>query len=383
MAQSLTINGTVYTFPDVGEQSWGQNVTDWAVAVTAGMLQKAGGIFILTADADFGANYGLKAVYLKSRTSNPADAGLLRLAVSDAIGFRNNANSGNLLLAINASDKPTFGGVVLLRSGEIVNADIDAAAAIALSKLAALTASRAVVTDGSGVLSAASVTATELGYLSGILSNVQTQLNDGWVPAGETWTYASASTFTITGDKTGKYQVGDKIKLTQTTDKYFYVVGVSYGAPNTTVTVTGGSDYTVANAAITSPYFSKVENPQGFPAFFNYTPVLTGDNADLSGFDVARFTIHGRKVFLSFYCTGRTLSGSDGAIRITVPVNGTRDIRYMWDCHIYDGTSGNRTAVAAFVPNSGYLTLYGNQAFGNWTVTWLNVEISLDLWYDI
>jgi hypothetical protein len=41
---------------------------------------------------------------------------------------------------------------------------------------------------------------------------------------------------------------GDKIKLTQTTVKYFYIVGVA----NTLLTVTGGSDYTVANAAITN-----------------------------------------------------------------------------------------------------------------------------------
>ena len=39
------------------------------------------------------------------------------------------------------------------------------------------TASRVVVTDASGNIDTASVTATELGYLSGVTSNVQTQLN--------------------------------------------------------------------------------------------------------------------------------------------------------------------------------------------------------------
>jgi hypothetical protein len=53
---------------------------------------------------------------------------------------------------------------------KIVNADIDSAAAIALSKLVALTASRALVTDGSGIITVSVVTATELGYLSGITS---------------------------------------------------------------------------------------------------------------------------------------------------------------------------------------------------------------------
>lgn len=40
-----------------------------------------------------------------------------------------------------------------------------------------LTASRAVVSDGSGKVSASSVTSTELGYLSGVTSALQTQLN--------------------------------------------------------------------------------------------------------------------------------------------------------------------------------------------------------------
>jgi hypothetical protein len=40
-----------------------------------------------------------------------------------------------------------------------------------------LTASRAVVSDGSGKVSASSVTSTELGYLSGVTSAVQTQIN--------------------------------------------------------------------------------------------------------------------------------------------------------------------------------------------------------------
>lgn len=92
---------------------------------------------------------------------------------------------------------------------------------------------------------------------------------DGWIAAGETWTYASADaptfTFTISGDLTTKYSVGMRIKLTQTTAKYFIVTAVSYSAPNTTVTIYGGTDYTLANAAITSPFFSFHKAPFGFP----------------------------------------------------------------------------------------------------------------------
>lgn len=60
----------------------------------------------------------------------------------------------------------------------IEDADIKSGANIAVNKLASVTASRALESDGSGKLSASSVTSTELGYLSGVSSAVQTQLNN-------------------------------------------------------------------------------------------------------------------------------------------------------------------------------------------------------------
>ncbi len=62
-------------------------------------------------------------------------------------------------------------------STSILNADINASAAIARTKLSALTTSRAMVTDGSGFDSVSAVTSTELGYVSGVTSSIQTQIN--------------------------------------------------------------------------------------------------------------------------------------------------------------------------------------------------------------
>jgi hypothetical protein len=59
----------------------------------------------------------------------------------------------------------------------IENADIKAAANIALSKLAATTADRALVSNGSGVITPATTTATEIGYVNGVTSAIQTQIN--------------------------------------------------------------------------------------------------------------------------------------------------------------------------------------------------------------
>ena len=59
----------------------------------------------------------------------------------------------------------------------IVNADIKSSAAIAFSKMEDLTASRALVSDGNGDVSVSAVTATEIGYLDGVSSAIQTQLD--------------------------------------------------------------------------------------------------------------------------------------------------------------------------------------------------------------
>ena len=59
----------------------------------------------------------------------------------------------------------------------LVNADIKASAAIAFSKMADLTASRALVSDGNGDVSVSAVTSTEVGYLDGVTSAIQTQID--------------------------------------------------------------------------------------------------------------------------------------------------------------------------------------------------------------
>jgi len=158
-----------------------------------------------------------------------------------------------------------------------------------------------------------------------MLETLKRYLGNGWVEADETWTYASATTFTISGDKTGKYQKGDKIKLTQTSVKYFYVINVTYSSPNTTVTVTGGSDYSLANATITSPYFSKIENPQGFPQWFQYSPTISvsGGTAPSYSTNDCRFSITGKGVNVRIALSnssGGTAGNGTGLLVISLPI---------------------------------------------------------------
>lgn len=111
----------------------------------------------------------------------------------------------------------------------------------------------------------------------------------GWSALTETFTYASATTITIATGGTARFEIGDKLRFKQGAGyKYYYVVGVAA----TTLTVTGGSDYTVANSAITDVGLSRAASPVDFPEVFNWSPTQTGFSANPSG-GVYQFRLDG------------------------------------------------------------------------------------------
>lgn len=238
MSQNQTWNGVSYPIPTQGNLNWAAPLDRYLIALGTYALAPIGGNFTLTANVNFGASFGLLSAYFSTRASNPATAGLLRLANTDLIEWRNFANASNNTLGVDSSDNLVYNGVPIPASlstlnngkiwigsvsnlpvaqtltgdvtvtnggvtaigagtivnsqinnsaaiaysklnltGSIVNADIFSSAAIALTKLASLNASIVPVTNGSGFLTSSAVTATEVGYVSGVTSAIQTQLN--------------------------------------------------------------------------------------------------------------------------------------------------------------------------------------------------------------
>lgn len=115
MSLNVTFNGSVYIIPETGEVGWGGNTTSYLVAIAAGALQKTGGSFTLSAETDFGASFGLKSLSYKSRSTNIAASGIIRLNNnSDAISWRNFANSGDLPLIVDASNRLSYNGNLVL-----------------------------------------------------------------------------------------------------------------------------------------------------------------------------------------------------------------------------------------------------------------------------
>jgi hypothetical protein len=153
--------------PATGDSGWGTNVSNLLIdlATSSKVLQTGSTTFTLTAgDVDFGATYGPKAAYYKSRSANPSAVGIVRLGNNESIAWRNQANSANLTLAAYTTDRLQYGGAdvptisstdtltnktisgssntlsniayaSLTLSGSIVNADVSNSAAIAYSKL--------------------------------------------------------------------------------------------------------------------------------------------------------------------------------------------------------------------------------------------------------
>jgi hypothetical protein len=134
------------------------------------------------------------------------DGGVLGTAAFDDTGDFATAAQGSLAdSAVQPNDSVTTLDMSTARilgrttagSGDVEELTVGAGLTLAAGSLSAtgatpLTANRAIVSDGAGALAAATTTATEIGYVNGVTSAIQTQLN------GKEPTITGAAT-TITG----------------------------------------------------------------------------------------------------------------------------------------------------------------------------------------
>lgn len=164
---NLTYNDGANVFSaDVNPGSLTNTQINAAAAIAYSKLNLAGSIV----NADINASAAI--VYSKlALTGSVTNADL-----AGSIAYSKLVLSNSIVNAdINSSAAVSYSKLNLANS--VVDADIATGAAIELDKLAALTASKALVSNGSGVITASSVTSTELGYVAGVTSAIQTQLN--------------------------------------------------------------------------------------------------------------------------------------------------------------------------------------------------------------
>lgn len=172
------------------------------------------------------------------------------------------------------------------------------------------------------------------------IDQLQSDSTVGWQLVDETWTYASSTTITVPTGATGRFQKGDKLKLDNTSTKYFVVTNVT----TTVLTVTGGTDYTVANSAITAIYVSRAERPFGFPAYFSYTPTYGAQAGSFSGTpttNYARAKFIGNRIHIQFYFNGTLTTATADYLTMTSLAAASGGI------YIHNGISGQNSTFSA------------------------------------
>lgn len=202
---------------------------------------------------------------------------------------------------------------------------------------------------------------------SGVIASPTVRGWDGWIDPSETWTYVSSTSFKITGvDRTSRYTVGTKLKCTNSGTKYFIVTSSSFST-DTTVNVTGGTDYTVANAAISANYYS-YHSAQGFPEWFNYTPTTTPNSGTFTpNFRMAKFSASGRTARVQITTNGHALSGTVAYVDFSLPINDaleTSNGYWQWSVGCY----GAGQVLVSQSTNGGSYRVYAT--IGTATINW-------------
>jgi hypothetical protein len=160
---------------------------------------------------------------------------------------------------------------------------------------------------------------TTADLIDGVKSEIDTGTSFGWWDVTETFTYASASTITVASGAASRFQIGDKLRLTNSTLKYFYIIGVA----DTVLTVTGGSDYTLANTTITNVSISRVSGPFGFPQYFNYSSnvIPQAGSAGSITFAFARFQLNARLATVTFEVSYAQSGSSAAFVDVVLPIS--------------------------------------------------------------
>lgn len=331
---SVTVNGISYTIPQTNERGWGTAVTSWIQAISSNTLQPVGGSFTLSSEVDFGALYGFKTAYLKSRSSNIATAGFFRLSNTDSVGFRNAGNTADLLLGVNGSDQLVFNSSVMLTASvaaTLTNKTIDASlntisniteamisSSYSRTKIATSNANYVLINDGLGVMSGEAQLAKSRGGTGADNSSV-TFPTSGTIP-----TLAGVGTFsnkTFSGNTIFNASIiGSSFNDTTTTG-----AAQTLSAGTTTlVTVSNASLTSIAGIAgpVANQFFVLVNNTGAAVTVLNNSAsataglrIITGSGSDITLASTSSLWLYYSPVSSAWQIVGG--SGSGGSANVT------------------------------------------------------------------
>lgn len=145
--------------------------------------------------------------------------------------------------------------------------------------------------------------------------------NSGWVPFVSSWNGATGSIFTMTKDWTPYMRPGTFLRYKDGGSFEYGVVGSSsYSNPTTTVRMVKTTDYVMATGTtITDTWVSYVQDPEGWPDGFSWTPTVSfiGGTTDPTSvvIDSAKWRIQGK---IALFVINATLTRGSGDRQYTL-----------------------------------------------------------------
>lgn len=193
-----------------------------------------------------------------------------------------------------------------------------------------------------------------------------TNSQNGWYAIADRFTYSAANTIFVGVNAGERYQIGDYLWMQNDGNKYFNIIAVG----STTITVTGGTSFVLANAEISDVYISRAQNPFGHPQWYSWTPSAYTASGLMTWGTVtptdSRFCICGRNVLLEGRYLGTTAGVANNKLIINglpvTPANPTNNSFPLW---VLDGAGVERGGFG-YVNTTGTLTAakYDNTNFG-------------------
>lgn len=351
MSTAVVLNTITYHIPNYRDTGYAQgsgNLSQYLVALATGVLTKAGGAFTLTADANFGGSFGLIAFYLKSASASIASSGVIRLANSDPITWRNSDDSDNMSLTLNGANQLQLSVAALSTNYGLPIID----GTFTQNHAAVWGANTGLGYPG---LTNSVTTATELSYVSGVTSSIQTQIN------------SPSSTASINGTFIGLGRnrvVNGECLFDQIKEGGVYTAGIAahYTLDQWRCEATGTPNFTIQRSSTA---------PTGFQNSILFTTNTSGSPGASDGCNIEQ-VVEGPYIRDFNYGTAAALTLTF-SFWVRASITGTYSISFL-------NQAANRAYVSTYVVNSANTFEKKTVTFvGDITGTWVTTPGSFGM----